>query len=218
MAMAPTPSGTSDLAALLKAATATQHRRVERSPFMSLLLAGELPRTQYVLLLHNLQALYGNLEPALLHHAAHPALAPLQLHRLFRSESLAHDQAALYRACDPPPELLPTMVAYVTRLGELGRMTPVLLTAHAYVRYLGDLNGGQALGAIVARAYGLGGRSGTRFYDFGSDATRLQLIEDFRVGLRVIGQQVLQPEAIVAEAVGAFERHAALFDELEARL
>jgi heme oxygenase len=218
LAMTPAPSGTSDLAALLKSATAIQHRRIERSPFMRLLLAGTLPRTHYVLLIHNLRALYGSLEPALLHHAADPALAPLQLHRLFRSASLADDQAALSRAHDPRPALLPAMVAYTARLRELRRVAPVLLTAHAYVRYLGDLNGGQALGIIVARAYGLGGGSGTRFYDFGPDATRRQWIEDFRVGLRAAGQQVLQPQAIVAEAIGAFERHAALFDELAADL
>jgi heme oxygenase len=210
--------GPCDLAGRLKAATGGLHRSVERSRFMSRLLSGRLPRAQYVFLLHNLRALYGSLEAVLWQHAADPALAPLALHKLFRSEALARDQAALHRADDGPPELVPAMVAYVARLGELGRGAPALLSAHAYVRYLGDLSGGQALGRVVARAYGLEAGAGTCFYDFGPARTRQRLIDDFRAGLGTIGRQVSQAEAIVSEAVGAFERHADLFDELEARL
>ena len=48
---------------------------------------------------------------------------------------------------------------------------PALLAAHAYVRYLGDLAGGQALGRIARQAYALPDGAGTRFFDFGQCST-----------------------------------------------
>lgn len=40
------------------------------------------------------------------------------------------------------------------------------MLAHAYVRYLGDLSGGQVIGARIKKAYGLNGQDGTAFYRF----------------------------------------------------
>ncbi len=206
------------LAAQLKAATSSLHRQVERSPLMARLLRRELPRRNYVQLMQNLQAIYAALEPALLRHAADPALAPVLLQGMFRAEALAADLALLDPSHTPPHALVPATRAYVERLQELDRSAPGLLVAHAYVRYLGDLNGGQALQRLVARAYGLEGGAGTRFYDFGARATQQRMLEAFRMGLGVIDQRSTQAQAIVAEAVGAFERHAEIFDELGAQL
>jgi heme oxygenase len=46
------------------------------------------------------------------------------------------------------------------------------LLAHAYVRYLGDLSGGQIIGGRIKRAYGLKGKEGTAFYDFSAKGER----------------------------------------------
>ncbi|TXT09105.1 hypothetical protein VHUM_02579 [Vanrija humicola] len=57
---------------------------------------------------------------------------------------------------------------YLGRIKELSRnadLAPRLL-AHAYVRYLGDLSGGQVIGARLRKAYGLPGLDGRRFYYF----------------------------------------------------
>jgi len=86
--------------------------------------------------------------------------------------------------------------------------------AHAYVRYLGDLNGGQALRRIVARGLCLQGGSGTMFYDFGDDAGLRQLISRFRNGLGAVEARTPDTDAIVAEAVSAFARHEAMFEQL----
>ena len=104
-------------------------------------------------------------------------------------------------------------IAYVTRLRHLTELKPQLLAAHAYVRYLGDLSGGQILTGIVARSLGLpldaGDNSGTDFYNFGGpDEVRL-LSNDFRTGLAM-----LTADGIVAEGKLAFEMHGQLFDEL----
>ncbi|WVF65382.1 hypothetical protein IAT40_000109 [Kwoniella sp. CBS 6097] len=48
----------------------------------------------------------------------------------------------------------------------VGPNGPSRLLAHAYVRYLGDLSGGQFIGARVKKSYNLQGEKGTKFYYF----------------------------------------------------
>jgi heme oxygenase (biliverdin-producing, ferredoxin) len=64
----------------------------------------------------------------------------------------------------PPPAL----TAYVARLRELADSEdPSPLLAHAYVRYLGDLSGGQTIKHTLARAYDLDSPGlGLSFYEF----------------------------------------------------
>jgi heme oxygenase len=199
----------------LKSGTAAMHRRVERSAFMSRLLHGEIERESYIGLLHNLRAVYGALEAALLRQSADPAVAPLVLPELFRCRALDLDIQVLAGAqVGFKPPLLPATLHYVQRLNELAITAPALLAAHAYVRYLGDLNGGQALRRIVARGLCLQGGTGTMFYDFGDDAGVRQLIGRFRHGLGAVEARAPDLEAIVAEAVSAFEQHEAIFEQL----
>jgi heme oxygenase len=191
------------------------HRRVERSAFMSGLLHGEIERGSYMGYLHNLRAMYGALEAALLRQSADPAIAPVVLPELFRCRALDLDILELAGAvADFRPALRPATVQYVGRLNELDVTAPALLVAHAYVRYLGDLNGGQALRRVVARGLCLQGGAGTMFYDFGDDAKRRQLIGRFRNGLAAVEARTPDVDAIVAEAVSAFEWHEAIFEQL----
>ena len=60
---------------------------------------------------------------------------------------------------------------YITHLQALSDSADAsLLLAHTYVRYLGDLSGGQIIRRRVAKAYGVDVASGegVKFYDFKS--------------------------------------------------
>ena len=61
----------------------------------------------------------------------------------------------------PPPALR----NYLDRLTTVSRSQPALLLAHAYVRYLGDLSGGQYIKYKIKKAYNLDDDA-LRFYDF----------------------------------------------------
>lgn len=199
------------LGSYLKSATAPMHRRVERTPFMAALLRGQVDRPRYAALLRNLQAVYAALEDGLARHAATPGVAPVVMPELFRGEALTADLQTL--ACQSTP-LARSTQQYVQRLHDLSAAKPGLLVAHAYVRYLGDLNGGQQLRRIVGQALGLAGAAGTGFYDFGDAARVAALALRFRAALEDVGARARDANAIVAEAESAFGRHGRLFEQL----
>jgi len=202
----------------LKAGTRAQHAAAERSGAMARLLEGTLERERYCTLLCALQVIYTALEAALDTHAAHPLLAPLRLPGLPRGPALTRDLQALHGPRWQEELTVPASARrYARRLRRLARWHPPLLAAHAYVRYLGDLHGGQILQARVAKAFARGAESdeGTAFYGFGDRAATLRLIQAFRAGLLEIGQRApAQVERLVREAAAAFEQHQRLFEEI----
>ena len=230
------PAPVTDLPGRLRAGTRDLHTLSERSGVMASLIAGRLARADYVALMCNLHAIYAALEAALKRHADEPALAVLGTNALHREAALAGDLDVLcgprWRATQP---LATATLAYVVRLQARADKAPHLLVAHAYVRYLGDLHGGQMLKRLVARSLAAGdfatagvasagvsaGASAggppldaTRFYEFGSDDEVLALRQAFRSGLARIAVDTATANRLVAEARWAFQQHVALFNEL----
>lgn len=76
-------------------------------------------------------------------------------------------------APDPPEDLQ----AFTRHIKSLSDESPALLLSHAYVRYLGDLSGGQLVAAKIKRLYDLkpvatrqgGEQTGVEFYEFDLD-------------------------------------------------
>lgn len=205
------------LAQRLREGTRALHGAAERAGVMPALLRGTLPAPQFHRLQRNLQAVYAALEPALQRHAAHPLLAPLPLAGLLRSAALAADLQALHGAdWATALPLTDAARAYAERLRQLDWADPGALAAHAYVRYLGDLSGGQTLRRLVQRAYAISDSEGTRFYDFGPPERVAALAQDFRRALDRLPVDEDQAQALVAEACWSFRQHVRLFSELQA--
>jgi hypothetical protein len=70
-----------------------------------------------------------------------------------------------------PAPALSNFLTHIHHLCTAPGQAPLLL-AHAYVRYLGDLSGGQIIGGRIKRAYGLKGKEGIAFYDFSAKGLR----------------------------------------------
>jgi heme oxygenase (biliverdin-producing, ferredoxin) len=209
------PRASSALPERLRRETHELHRSAERSRFMAALLRGRVSRPPYSALLRNLHAIYSALEPALERHRQHPWIAPVILPALWRSAALAADLAELHGAgWADALVVLPAAERYCARVRQLDAAQPGLLLAHAYVRCLGDLSGGQLLRRIVAESLQLTGGVGTAFYDFGAPSETLALARAFRSGLDEVSVDAPAADSLVAEAVLAFELHHGLFDEL----
>jgi heme oxygenase len=218
------PARPPGLARLLRERTQTLHMQAERSGVMPRLLRGQLSLSGYRELLVNLQAIYAALEPALARHRDELAFGSIACETIFRSQALGDDlrdlaqvdQVAAHSASASAglAALRPATVAYVERLRQLDADAPILLAAHAYVRFLGDLSGGQALARIVARCYGLSEGRGTAFYDFGDAATVGVKASHLRAALDALDLDAATVTALAEEACDAFRRHSALFEEL----
>ena len=202
------------LSSKLKDATRELHRATENTGAMSTLLRGQVDRAHYCVLLRNLHALYGALEAALDRHATAPQVAPVRMPVLFRTAALGADLRVLHGPGWSELAVAAAMRSYVARLDEVARTQPPLLAAHAYVRYMGDLSGGQILRDIVGRALGLPDGAGIAFYTFAGGGDGRNLKDRFREGLDALPVDEAVARAIVAEARDAFARHVALFEEL----
>ena len=202
------------LAERLKTETRTLHTTVERGTFMSALLHGQLSRNAYCTLLRNLHALYQMLESMLERHAQAPEIAVIYEPALWRTRALADDLAVLHGShwLEELP-LARTAADYVERLRELGGTQQAhRLLSHAYVRYLGDLSGGQLLRDVALRT--LAEPRAVTFYEFGDRAQTSALRTAFRAGLDKIALRADEAEELIEEAKNAFQRHELLFDEL----
>ena len=199
----------------LRAETKDLHTTAERAGIMPALLRGELALDRYCALLRNLHALYAAMESALTRHATHADVAPVVFPALFRQASLADDLAVLHGpGWAERFAVQPAAQTYIARLQDLDTTQPALLVAHAYVRYLGDLSGGQMLRQIVARSYGLAADAGSSFYGFGVSAAVKAHLHAFRAGLAALAASPERIDALVAEARTAFGLHVDLFNEL----
>jgi heme oxygenase (biliverdin-producing, ferredoxin) len=203
------------LAKRLQRETRALHGQAEASALMGALIGGTIERGLYVALLRNLQAVYAALEAALGRHRSDPRLAFATAQPLLRSARIAQDLETLV-ASDPPAQsaLVAATIDYAQQLNGLAARDPLRLVAHAYVRYLGDLYGGQQLARGLRQHFGLQGDAGTRFYEFGSPAEVQALRQAFRAGLDAVQPNPAESDAIVDEARTAFRRHIELFEQL----
>ncbi len=155
-ARTPRPDGGTGLADRLREASWDLHQRAERSGIVSDLLNGRASRAGYVALLRGLLPVYEALEAGLERHRGTRGLAPLARPEVYRAEAIASDLEAL---AGPDWRERETCLApatrYARRIAELAADSGGRLLAHAYVRYLGDLNGGRVLKRLLESRLGL---------------------------------------------------------------
>src|ERR1700742_4490548 len=151
----------------IKAASWTAHRHAEESTFVHALLAGELSRADYARMVAQHYFVYDALEAGALV-MAEDAIAGTFVHpALARVPALAPDLAFLVGP-DWRAEITPTAATaeYCARLREIVTTWPGGFVAHHYVRYMGDLSGGQVIRRVVQRTYALEDNEGAAFYVF----------------------------------------------------
>lgn len=200
---------TPPLSAALKSATSQAHDAAEHSTFITRLMAGEGAAEDFTRLTTQLQPVYAALEAALERHAAHPVVAAVHDPALARSSRLDADLAALGVG---EREVLPATAAYVGRLESIDR--PEALLAHHYVRYLGDLSGGQVIARLVARHYDIPAEALT-FYEFDEIAKPKVYKDTYRARLDALELSPEIRQRVLAEANEAFRHNQAVFADLE---
>ncbi len=204
-----------DVAALLRSASADDHRTTESRPFLTRLTDGSLSLEAYARYLAQLRWVYEALESR---PAGDLPVFDVRLHRRAAIESDLEALGVPDAAVSHPP--LPATARYAAHLSALAGSpdqldSTVRFLAHHYTRYLGDLSGGQAVAALMARHYGAGEHqlAFARFPELGSvvDAKRR-----YREQLNALPLGEAEVGELVREVRRAFAFNAAIFDELAA--
>jgi heme oxygenase len=208
-----------DLANYLREGTKQSHTAAENTAYMKCFLKGIVEREPFRKLLANLYLVYSALEEELRRHQAHPEVGPMYFAELNRTANLERDLAFYYgdnwREQIAP---LPAGQVYVDRIHEIANTDPVLLIAHAYTRYMGDLSGGQALKNIVRSALKLPPDQGTGLHEFEQIPTveaKRAFKEKYRQALNSLPVDEATIQRIVDEANYAFQLNRDVVHELE---
>ncbi|MFB6719571.1 heme oxygenase (biliverdin-producing) [Kribbella sp. NPDC056345] len=142
------------------------HRDTGASAYLAALTKGHLDLSGYAALVAQHAVIYRALEELGEQLADDPIAGRFVFPDLYRREWLQADLEYLKSRGLPIPEPTPQTLRYIERLKELATW-PGGFIAHHYVRYLGDIAGGQSIGRQVATHYGLvPGGDGVRFYVF----------------------------------------------------
>jgi heme oxygenase len=204
--MIPAPESRT-LAAQMRAATAALHVRAERSGIIADLLRGRGDRMGYALLLRNLLPIYRAIEDGLERHRDGALLRPFARRDLYRAPQIACDLAAIVGAdWTERIGLLPAGARYASRVTRAAEGDGAALIAHAYVRTLGDMSGGQVVAKVLGRTLGLP-ESALGFYAFpGIDLPAAKA--DWRDALDAAAPA--DPARVIHEARVAFRLNIAL--------
>lgn len=211
---------TNTLAACLREGTKKSHTMAENTAFMKCFLKGIVEREPFRKLTANLYFVYQALEVEMRRYKEHPVVGPMVFAELERTQKL-EDDLAFYYGENWHAEITasPEGEAYVARIHEVANTNPALLIAHAYVRYMGDLSGGQSLRNITRSALDLPADKGTGLHEFDQIPTveaRRAFKQMYRDTLNALPMDTDLIEAIVAEANDAFALNRNVFHGLEA--
>ncbi|MCE9597931.1 MAG: biliverdin-producing heme oxygenase [Spirochaetia bacterium] len=190
-----------------------QHRDAEGSGFMRCFVKGAMDRSSYAHYLSALKVVYASLEKEIEAKKDHPAVKPIHFTELYRSESLEADLSLFGNPGTGDKSVAAR--AYADRIAEVASTAPYLLPAHAYVRYLGDLSGGQILKRIAQKSFELTDGQGLAFYEFPAVTDINAFKNSFRQALDNLPISPEEADALIKEGSTAFALNQKLFVELE---
>ena len=199
----------------LRQATMAEHKSAESSPFIVGLMGGSLRLSDYTRYLVNMAWLYQALEEQVLQGEALPGSEALWDPRLNRVESITSDLENL-GVSDWSHTTKPSgaMTSYIEHLKSLGGRSDPRLIAHHYTRYLGDLSGGQAIAALVARHYQATPEQ-LSFYRFEKIDNLVSFKQAYREALDGVSLTESEHDTVITEAKLAFVRNQNVFADLD---
>uniref|UniRef100_A0A672I4H7 heme oxygenase (biliverdin-producing) n=1 Tax=Salarias fasciatus TaxID=181472 RepID=A0A672I4H7_SALFA len=207
-----------DLSEMLAAGTKEVHEKAENTQFVKDFLRGRIRKELFKLGAVALYYTYSAMEEEIERNKDHPHFAPLYFPaELHRHEALARDLEYFYGPdWESQVSCSPATQRYVDRIHQVGQEDPVLLVAHAYTRYMGDLSGGQVLKKVAQRALKLPPTGeGLEFYQFEAIHSAKAFKQLYRSRMNELDLNVETKKKLVDEAVKAFLFNMEVFDELE---
>jgi len=206
------------LSEAFKKGTSEAHEAAENVHFVKNFIAGDIDRELYADLILSLHSIYTAMEHLLDKHHADAAFSTCHFpNELSRTDALRED-VDFWHGSSPPSVMSPATLDYVRRLNKIANETPLLLLAHAYTRYLGDLSGGKILARVARRAMKLDkSGDGLAFYQFTNIDSERAFKDVYRQQLDQLKLEPSQIQALVQEANVAFLLNMRIFEELDVK-
>jgi heme oxygenase (biliverdin-producing, ferredoxin) len=200
-----------DVAALVREASADDHRSAETRGFITALLGGALSLADYTRYLAQLAWVYEALEAR----GTRPGDPAVFDPALARMDVIDADLAALgasdWRTGHPPLAATAAYTAHLRAITADG--DDVRYLAHHYTRYLGDLSGGQAIAALVGRHYGATPEQlGFFRFDLGDGAVHYK--RRYRQAMNDLALTPPEVDVLIAEVRESFRLNSAVFEAL----
>jgi heme oxygenase len=201
----------------IKEGTKTSHSAAENTKFIAQFLKGVLNREEYRKLISDFYFVYNTMEKRI-RETQDPLADTLQQWQVtldrtaFLEEDLAYYYGPTWRDQVVPSE---ACTEYCSRINEVAEKDPYLLIAHHYVRYIGDLSGGQILKGIAVKALNQANGEGLCFYDFPTIYDAKAFKTHYREVLDSLDLNEQQRTSLIAEANYAFSLNMDMFAELQ---
>jgi heme oxygenase len=186
------------------------HHQAEAMGLSRALLEGQAAPRQLAALLRALAPAYALLDELAPAAAAGLGATDLPWSDLARTAALEHDLALV--ATVPATPDSPAAAAWCERLTELAGQAPHRLLAHAYVRYGGDLSGGQQLAPQANAIMAALDLPALSFWSFSRPS--IDLREALHGGLERLLLGAKEEQELMDEAQAAFGASQALLAEL----
>ena len=186
------------------------HREAGRSGVVRDILRGRVSLEAYTVFLRNLLPAYRQLETSLDYHRRSPGIRLIAQPVVYRAAALESDLREIVGTAwrDRIP-LLPAGDAYRQRIAEAATGHGERLIAHAYTRYLGDLNGGQALKRRLGDVLEFGPES-LSFYDFAGVSDIAAVRTQYRAAIDRSEDEIRDAAGVVEEAARSFADNIAI--------
>jgi heme oxygenase (biliverdin-producing, ferredoxin) len=191
------------------------HARAERSGVVNDILRGRVSLAGYALFLRNLLPVYEQLELGLESQRGQSGLKEIALSAVYRLPAIQTDLASMcgadWEQCIPR---LPSSARYADRIAQAAQGDGTRLLAHAYTRYLGDLNGGPVLARKLSLSLSLESRA-LGFYAYPRIADLEKFARQYRSAFDRAGVELADWESVLQEAETAFLYNIELSEEAQ---
>ncbi|KAF9898476.1 heme oxygenase (decycling) 1 [Lobosporangium transversale] len=209
------------LAVDLKEGTKTVHAEAERSKFIKYFFKGELSPAIYGRFLISLYHVYTALEKALNDNKDNANIQLIYFPKELSRKAALEEDLEFFNGPewrDMLTPISPAQQAYIDAINRCSTTKPELLIAHAYVRYLGDLSGGQILAKKLQKYNDLPEGKGVAFYNFDEIEDKNEFKEQYRIRLNQVEVDEETHKQIVQESCQAFIRNIDIFQEFDHEL
>ncbi|MEZ5184439.1 MAG: biliverdin-producing heme oxygenase [Candidatus Nanopelagicales bacterium] len=198
-----------DFSTRLRQHSMASHSDAEGSRLMTALFDGAVDRATYASLVSQLQPVYAALDRAAAIHRMTPGFGDFFDPRLARGKAIAADLDSLGGGRPATP----ATVEYATRITACDA-DPLLVLAHHYTRYLGDLSGGRAIAARLAQHLALSPADGLALYQFDVGPTP-PYKHAYRQRLDALDLSEDDQRRFIAEVLRAYSLNIRMFQSLD---